>query len=159
MVSQLSEGNALTIQDLLQLPRPQGAVVSPSGVQAIWPSSEFDFAAAEGKGRTTKSLYLVDVDWSSKKRAEPKSLLTNLSSLETAWIDSRTILFLRPAVPASADVATREDDHPVHLGDKEQSKRLSDLAKVDGGEGVELWAKDVTQHVNEEYLVGRFPVP
>ena len=162
MVSQLSKGNALTIQDLLQLPRPSGAVLAPNGRQAIWPSSSFSFEAADGKGRTTKSLYLVDLDVpKSTKLQEPKEVLTNLTSLETAWVDERTILFLRPSTPSDRVTVNAEgqrEDHPVDLSDKEQNKRLSDLSNLDGGEGVELWAKDITKHVNEEYLVGCFPV-
>lgn len=161
MTCSLSSGKSLKIEDLLQLPRPQAAIVSPSKNLAIWPSSSFSFNAAQGKGRTTQSLYLIHLN-DEHKTTDPQLLLTNLTSLETAWVDHRTILFLRPVTPVNRLTLNSEgqrEDHPVTLSDKEQSKRLSELTSLQGGEGVELWAKDVTSHSTEEYLVDTFPVP
>jgi hypothetical protein len=164
MISPLSPGKALTIEDLLQLPRPSYAIVNPSGSLALWPSSSFNFAAADGKGRTTKSFYLIDLDAPQATRSQPpQELLSNLQSSEAAWIDERTILFLRPAVPdglqATINADGHREDHPTDLSDKAQAQRRKEHAALAGGDGVELWAKDVLEHGGEEYFVGKFPVP
>ncbi|ORY64736.1 Alpha/Beta hydrolase protein [Leucosporidium creatinivorum] len=163
MVSSLSPGKALTIEDLLQLPRPGGAIVNHSNSLALWPSSSFAFDAADGKGRTTKSLYLINLDHPELTGPQPpRELLTNLSSSDAVFIDDRTVLFLRPALPHGLEATVNADghreDHPTELSDKDQAKRRKEHAALAGGEGVELWAKDVLEHGGEEYLVGKFPV-
>jgi hypothetical protein len=172
--SPLSKGSGLVIEDLLQLPRPSTSIVNPAGSIALWPSSTFSFAAARGHGRTEKSIYAIDLNSSGQVQggehpldqplvtslAPPRKVLSALTFAEAAWLDDRTFLFLRPALPDGVEPVLSADgareDHPVDLSDVEQGKRRREHAAAKGGEGVELWAKDVLE--GEEYLVGRFPV-
>lgn len=174
----LSAGPGLVIDDLLQLPRPSSAIVSPTRTHALWPSSTFSFSAADGKGRTDKSVYLVsNLDdpalppadatattssdsVTTNRSPAPRKLLSSLAYLEFTWLDSRTFLFLRPSLPtevvAAKDERGRRVDHPLNVSDAEHAKRRSAHAALEGGQGVELWAFDVL--TEEEYQVGSFPV-
>ncbi|BGP41242.1 Dipeptidyl-peptidase 5 [Rhodotorula kratochvilovae] len=171
MTLTLSDGPNITPEDILALPRPGAVQPNPAGTLAYWPVSTFDFKAADGKGRTERALYLVDL--APGKHADraasddftgtpdPRVLLPGLASLEAAWLDDRTIAFLRPAVPHGEVAAKSENgvrvDHPVDHCDDAFKKRRAAWAAMDGGEGTEVWAKDVGG--GDEYLVGKLPVP
>ncbi|GAA5912527.1 hypothetical protein JCM8208_001984, partial [Rhodotorula glutinis] len=170
--SNLSDGQTITPKDILSLPRPAAAVPNPGATLALWPASTFDFAAADGKGRTERAVYLVDLapgkdlsgtaadpeDFSTT--ADPRLLLSGLASLEIAWLDHRTVAFLRPVVPEGEVAAKNEGgtrvDHPASQSDEEFKKQQQSWSAKDGGEGTEVWAKDVRG--GDEYLVGRLPV-
>ncbi|GAA6006783.1 dipeptidyl-peptidase 5 [Rhodotorula paludigena] len=170
MSSTLSEGDSVTPRDILSLPRPAAAVANPSGTRALWPSSTFDFAAAGGKGRSEKSIYLVELastqhegtadaeDFS--RTTDPRAVLSSLAMTDAAWLDDQTIAFLRPAVPHGEAVAQGDAgeriDHPRAMSDEAFKKKRAAWAGMDGGEGTEVWAKDVEN--GDEYLVGKLPV-
>lgn len=157
----LSAGPTLTTHDLLSLPRPSAAVLNPAGTKAVWPSSTFSFEGAGGKGRTEKAIYLVDlptaVEGQQALEAEPKVLLGGLALTEVVWADDKTILFVRPAgVVDAAKRGEGEGEHAVDVSNVEFSKRLATARATAGGEGVEVWAKDVVE--GDEYIVGTLPV-
>ncbi|GAA6028784.1 hypothetical protein JCM8097_007394 [Rhodosporidiobolus ruineniae] len=168
----LSDGPALTPHDLLTLPRPGVALPNPLRSLALWPSTTHTFnATGPGQGRTTRSIHLVHLDHSKltatqdqdefSKTAPPRPFLDHLASTEAAWLDSRTVVFLRPPVPAGLNPDLADDgktrvDHPKHLGDDAFKKRRAAWSELDGGDGVEIWAKEVD--TGEEYLVGALPV-
>jgi len=168
--SPLSSGPGLTAPDLLQLPRPGTAIPNPSGTRALWPASAFSFEAAGGKGRTAKSVYLVDLptppgpadhEAGSAKPASGgvKEVLSNLVYSEAVWLDDNNFLFLRPPY-VNKDVegihGQDREDHPVGVCDKDNKARLAKAAAEDGGDGVELWAHDLTD--GEDYLITKLPV-
>ncbi|BGP17602.1 hypothetical protein JCM10213_001253 [Rhodosporidiobolus nylandii] len=167
----LSASDKLTPEEMLSLPRPQQGVPNPSGTLALWPSSTYSFAAADGKGRTDRAIHIADLA-SSPAAAEkstgfdklppPRPLLTGLANLEAAWLDDHTVLFLRPSVPhgevAAQDEQGRRVDHPARMGDDAWKKKMQAWSEMDGGEGTEVWAKEVDGK-SEEYMVGRLPVP
>ena len=168
----LSTGPGLTAPDLLQLPRPGTAIPNPSGTRALWPASVFSFDAADGKGRTAKSVYLVDVPkppvaGSSAAKAGAgagavaggiKAVLSNLVYSEAVWVDDNNFLFLRPPQVKGEGVTEEGQrfDHPVEVSDKDSKARLAKAAGEEGGEGVELWAHDLTD--GEDYLITKLPV-
>lgn len=155
--SPLSEGPAITVEDILQLPRPSAALANPSSTLALWPSSTFSFSAGDNEGRTEKSFSLVDLPSSGTPiDAQPRQVLGGLVSLEAAWLDDATFLFLRPAGGEQVLEEGGRVDHPAAMGDAEMKKRLAELGAKEGGEGVEVWAKDVVE--GDEYLVGKLPV-
>lgn len=155
--SMTSSSSTLTPRDLLQLARPSGTPQSnPASTCAAWSSSQFSFDAVQGKGRTTKSIYVVDLTAKSRANTAPRQVLTNLASTDCAWLNADTLLFTRPPYAESKSTQPRQD-HPEDLSDDEQSKRLkANVAAAD--HRVELWAKDVREGSNEEYLVAKLPV-
>lgn len=161
MVKPSPSTSYMTVHDLLQLSRPGQGLVSPQADRALWSDSQFDFKAAEGKGRTTKTLYIIDT---LSDRTTPRTLLSNLAFTEAAWLDNDTILYLRPALPANVlqehyiDNQGHRQDHPVHLSNEAYAKQRKQHAQLDGGNAVELWAKDVNEASDEDYLVARLPV-
>lgn len=161
--SPLTEGPAITVEDVLQLPRPSPALPNPSSTLALWPSTCFSFSGGDNKGRTEKSLSLVDLPRFSSTgeqldlvHAEPRKVLGGLVYTEAAWLDDVTFLFLRPAGGEQTLEEEGRVDHPAALGDAVMKKRLAELSAQEGGEGVEVWAKDVVE--GDEYLVGKLPV-
>ncbi|GAA5893451.1 hypothetical protein JCM5296_007461, partial [Sporobolomyces johnsonii] len=109
-------------------------------------------------------LYLVHLPAASddlESREQPKKVLGGLAQLDVAWLDDRTFVFLRPAVPAGQVFAKGQlgerVDHPQDMGDKAFKKHRGEWSAMDGGEGTEVCAFDVVS--GEEYEVGRFPVP
>ncbi|KAJ8293791.1 Dipeptidyl-peptidase 5 [Rhodotorula toruloides] len=164
----LSPGSNITPKDILALPRPDAGVANPSGSLALWPSTEFDF----DKRRTERSIFLVEIEGAKQagasakssedfsSTAEPKKVLHSLASTDAAWLDDRTIAFLRPAVPKDEAAVKGEHgervDHPKDLSDDEFSKKAKEWSEKEGGKGTEVWAKDVD--TEEEYCVGKFPV-
>lgn len=152
----------MSINDLLQLSRPgSGVQISPTLDRAIWSNSQFDFNAANGNGRTTKSLYIID---NLSEAVQPRQLLSNLSLTETAWLDKDTILFIRPSIPDHIlkqhyiDNQGQRQDHPINLSNEDYSKQRKQHSQLEGGNGVELWAKNINKDSNEEYLVAKLPV-
>ncbi len=172
----LSSGPGLTAPDLLQLPRPGTAIPNPSGTRALWPASAFSFDAAGGKGRTAKSVYLVNLPKppvGGAAAAAPsadaeagagaasggiKEILSNLVYSEAVWLDDNNFLFLRPPLVKEEGVADGGErvDHPVEVSDKDNKARIAKAAEEKGGEGVELWAHDLTD--GEDYLITKLPV-
>ncbi|GAA5916613.1 hypothetical protein JCM6882_009179 [Rhodosporidiobolus microsporus] len=171
-----SPESTLTPQTMLQLPRPQTALVSPDGHHALWPASTFNFDT----NRTERTLYIVDVpahdsaipnlSGEDKERdpddftatTPPRALLSSLAALDAAWLDPSTVLFLRPAVPHSVSAFTSEEggkrvDVPEGMSDAEWAKVKAAWGEMDGGEGTEVWAKEV-EGKGDEYLVGKVPV-
>ena len=153
----LSTGPGLTAPDLLQLPRPGTAIPNPSGTRALWPASVFSFDAADGKGRTAKSVYLVDVP-KPPVAGGITEVLSNLVYSEAVWVDDNNFLFLRPPQVKGEGVTEEGQrfDHPVEVSDKDSKARLAKAAGEEGGEGVELWAHDLTD--GEDYLITKLPV-
>lgn len=148
-MSSISNSN-LTIEELLSLPRPQAGILSPNSKLALWNTTKFSFEDS----RTEKSVFLVKVGESSSTIA-PQKILEGLTSLECAWIDDHTFLYLRPKVVEEVEGEVRGLDHPLGLSDLNQKKRLGAL-KETAGEGVEIWAKDVED--GSEYQVASLPV-
>ncbi|GAA6011827.1 hypothetical protein JCM10207_004257 [Rhodosporidiobolus poonsookiae] len=170
----LSDGPGVTPHDVLQLPRPATAIPNPDGTLALWPASTFSFNAAHGNGRTDRTLSIVDLVQSADTEGKhdsdpddfsrcptPRTLLDSLASLQAAWLDTRTVAFLRPALPKGVAATLSEQgtrvDHPEEMSDAAFGKLRSAWADMDGGKGTEVWAKDVS--TGEEYLVGKLPVP
>ncbi|GAA5973513.1 hypothetical protein JCM21900_006156 [Sporobolomyces salmonicolor] len=159
----LSRGPNISVHDILELPRPSAAVPNPSGTLALWPNSTFSFAAADRAGRTEKELYLVHLPTgcASQEDHQPKKLLGGLAQLDVAWLDDRTFVFLRPAVPVGQNCAQGQRgervDHPHDMGDKAFKRLRGEWSAMDGGEGTEVCAFDVVSR--EEYKLGQFPVP
>lgn len=142
--------SSFTFENLIELPRPGSAIVNPSGTRALWPCSTFSFKAGDGKGRTEKSISLVNLDVKAGSATSPKPVLEHLSSLEAAWIDSHTFVFLRQPGLSTADGSA---DHPVDVSNTKQAERIKEAAAK--ASGVEVWAKDVVK--GDEYKVGRLP--
>lgn len=170
----LSSGPGLTAPDLLQLPRPGTASPNPSGTRALWPASAFSFEAAGGKGRTAKSVYLVDLPKQPAAGAETggasggdagagsggiKEILSGLVYTEAVWLDDNNFLFLRPPLVKGEGEVVKDRplyDHPEEVSDKDNKARIAKEAGQEGGEGVELWAHDLTD--GEDYLITKLPV-
>lgn len=165
----LSHGPNITPKDILGLPRPSAAIANPAGTHAVWPATEFDFA----RRRTEKSVYLVEIGKNSlqgasatsdpedfSRTAEPKQLLSSLAFTEVAWLDDHTVAFLRSPVPhgetAQQTAQGHRIDHPADLSDEQFKKQQAARADKDGGEGTEVWAKDVL--TGDEYCIGQLPV-
>lgn len=150
-----------SIETILQLPRPQSAILNPNNTTlALWPSTQFNFKS----GRTEKSISLIKTDRSSnnslssneESNIEPttSTLLEGLTYLDATWIDESSFLYLRP-ISNEVDQVKRGLDHSFNLSDKEQKVKLSELKK-EVGEGIEIWCKDVTN--DSEYKLGSLPV-
>ncbi|GAA5860941.1 hypothetical protein JCM3774_003195 [Rhodotorula dairenensis] len=165
----LSEGPNITPKDILGLPRPSAAIANPAGTHAVWPATAFDF----DKKRTEKSVYLVEIGKDSaqvgpassdpedfSRTAEPKELLSSLAFTEVAWLDNHTVAFLRAPVPhgdiAQQNAEGHRIDHPADLSDEQYKKQQAARSEKDGGQGTEVWAKDVL--TGDEYCIGKLPV-
>ncbi|GAA5982493.1 hypothetical protein JCM11641_006133 [Rhodosporidiobolus odoratus] len=160
---------SLTPKRMLSLPRPQQGIPNPDGNLALWPASTFDFEVNHGKGRTDRTLYLVDLSTPDKHVADgdrddfpptppPRPFLSGLASLDAAWLDPNTVLFLRPAVPKGHAAHVNEKGQRVDHTSDEAYKRLNSGSKaLERGEGTEVWAKEVDS--GGEYRVGKLPVP
>lgn len=166
----------LTIQDLLQLPRPGAGIPNPSGTLALWPSSTLTFTQDGQKSRTERSLRVLDLKERKAISAavdEPREgkvvgkILEGLSYTEAVWLDDSTFLYLRPPTSKKEEVThwhqndsppTRGLDHEKDVMDTEQAKKMKDLRAEEGGEGIEIWAMEVGAEEPAEYLVGSLPV-
>lgn len=166
----LSDGPNITPKDILGLPRPSAAIANPAGTHAVWPTTVFDFDTK----RTEKSIYLVEIGKDAvsgdsaaasdpedfSRTAEPKQFLSTLAFTEVAWLDDHTVAFLRAPVPQSESVEKNADghriDHPAGLSDEKFKKQQAARSEKDGGEGTEVWAKDVS--TGDEYCIGKLPV-
>ncbi|KAM0786506.1 hypothetical protein ACM66B_001964 [Microbotryomycetes sp. NB124-2] len=173
MASPLTQGKALKIHDLVQLPRPQSAVPNPRGSLALWPSTTFSLQAADGQGRTSRSIYLVELDAARKsveqgdatarppsfsQTRDARALLTDLAFTECAWLDDATFVYLRPPTPKGS-VATRSklgrrEDHPSGLSDTAFQKQRTSQHTT----GVELWVFDTNEPDSDGYLLATLPV-
>ncbi|GAA5927882.1 dipeptidyl-peptidase 5 [Sporobolomyces koalae] len=125
---ELSPGPHLTQQDVLSLPAPQAPLVNPTSTRAIWPVSTFDFASQ----KTNHALHSIELERSvneSEGWKETTVLKEGPDNLETAWIDQRTLLFLKPV---GSDKSEKES------------------------QGTEIWAIDIDSR--DEYKLGQLPV-
>lgn len=114
-----------------------------------------------------KALSLVDGDEPREGKVVGK-VLEGLSYTEAVWLDDSTFLYLRPPTSKKQEVThwhqndsppTRGLDHEKDVMDTEQAKKMKDLRAEEGGEGIEIWAKEVGAEESEaEYLVGSLPV-
>lgn len=118
----------LTTSEMLALARPGAALLSPDSSHAVVAVSEFNFEAAAGAGRTEKRLYLLNHD--TAEPCEPILLLSGLSYTEFAWLDSNSVVYLRPP-QGEAQL------HALDRSDLKQRALLKDTV------GVELWSCDV----------------
>lgn len=168
----LSEGPNITPKDILGLPRPAAAIANPAGTHAVWPSTVFDFDTK----RTEKSVYLVEIGKGTavavagdsaagdpedfSRTADPKQFLSSLAFTEVAWLDNHTVAFLRAPVPQGESVEKNADghriDHPNGLSDEKFKKLQAARSEKDGGQGTEVWAKDIS--TGDEYCIGKLPV-
>ncbi|GAA5825189.1 hypothetical protein JCM11251_006136 [Rhodosporidiobolus azoricus] len=164
--------DTLTPERMLALPRPATALLSPDGHLALWPSSTYDFTT----NRTDRSVHLVEIPSSHSSTVghgkeqdpddfastpPPRPFLSSLASLDLAWLDPSTVLFLRPSLPSSISAFENDEgkrvDVPEGMSDAEWGKVKGSWAEMEGGEGTEVWAKEVGGK-GEEYLVGKLPV-
>ncbi|KAK4046833.1 Dipeptidyl-peptidase 5 [Microbotryomycetes sp. JL201] len=164
MATPLTQGKTLRIHDLVQLPRPQAAMANPRGTLALWPSTTFSLQAADGQGRTSKSIYLVNLETANDATSfsethDPRLVLTDLAYTDCAWLDDTTFVYMRPSaargVVAIRDNLGRRQDHPRGVSDSAFKKQR---AGDDDATGVELWVFDTNDLESDGYLLASLPV-
>lgn len=133
----------LSVTDFISLPRPSANFAFNSSKSvALWPSTQYDFTTS----RTEKSLYLVDV------QGGHRVILAGLTYQEFAWLDDKTILYLRPPTTAAAD-GVYANDHIASRSDTQQEEHLKSQAEKTG---IEIWAIDIKS--KESYKLASLPV-
>ncbi|PLW23685.1 hypothetical protein PCANC_13648 [Puccinia coronata f. sp. avenae] len=139
---------ALEPISLVQLPRPGPFIPSPSGKQAFTVLKTYHHESQS----TVTSLVAVDLAHQSRT-----TLLTDLAYDQAVWLDSHSILYLRPP-GAQEGIADLDPLVSSKVAQKQLEKRLEELPD-DGGKGVELWAIKIgVEGENKTYRVGSLPV-
>ncbi|OAV94273.1 hypothetical protein PTTG_07437 [Puccinia triticina 1-1 BBBD Race 1] len=146
---------ALEPVSLVELPRPGPYIPNPSGQSAFSIIKTYNHA----RQCTVTSLATIDLTHQDHSELVPHTtVLTDLAYAEAVWLDSSSILYLRPP---GAEQAAPDLDPLVStkLARKQLEKRLVELPDHTG-KGIELWAiRIVGSDDKKSYRIGALPVP
>ncbi|KAA1082941.1 hypothetical protein PGT21_020998 [Puccinia graminis f. sp. tritici] len=147
--------NILEPVTLAELPKPGPYIPNPSGQSALSVIKTYNHA----RQSTVTSLITIDLTQVQDQQASSHTtVLTDLAYAEAVWLDSNSILYLRP--PGAQEAGPDLDPLiSTKLAREHLKKRLEELAD-DQGKGIELWAIRIGGKEDKKtYRVGSLPVP
>jgi len=144
---------ALDPVSLVQIPRPSPYIPDPSGQHALSVIKTYNHS----KQSTITSLTTIDLTHQDHS-SSTTTLISHLAYSEAVWLDSHSILYLRPP-GAEEGIPDLDSLISSKLAKEQLEKRLKELPD-DTGKGVELWAIQIGGHEkNKTYRVGCLPAP
>lgn len=136
------------------LPRISSYIPNQNGTKAL----VFIFKYNHEQRQMTRSLQFIKLE-EKTSNTRHEVLIDNLVYTEAIWIDSNTILYLRPA-GSSVEKPDLDPTLDTLSATKELNKRLDSLPNKEG-KSIELWAINLEKKTNEpnyeHYLVGKLP--
>src|SRR5579862_3835867 len=131
---------SFTAKDMLAAPRSGPAIPSPNGTLAVYTESTYSFESDSKSG----GIYLLPIDTEQSHSSTSKVLINDTNASDPAWLDDRTILYIRTKSGESSlhtyDIES-SSDHEIHcfpgqIGDlkilsiKKNTSRIAFSAKV-----------------------------